>query len=111
MRADSLFTSLGGARELACTECSSGIEARAAVSVRNSMFEKLITEPGSRYIRAYKGGAVRLENNTYEAATKAFEVQDTGTLSILINDGCGRRLGVFSLCPHARGMLQDMTQP
>ena len=78
MHADSLFTSLGGARDLACTECSSAIEARAAVSVQNSAFENLLPEVGSVYIRAYKGGSVRLENNTYEAATKAFEVQDTG---------------------------------
>jgi hypothetical protein len=81
MHADSLFTSLGGARDLACTECSSAIEARAAVTVQNCIFEKPITAPGSRYIRAYKGGSVRMEGNTFAAATKIFEVSDSGTFS------------------------------
>jgi hypothetical protein len=83
MHADSLFTSLGGARDLACTECSSAIEARAAVTVQNCKFEKAISALGSRYIRAYKGGSVRMEGNTFAAATKILEVSDSGALSSL----------------------------
>jgi hypothetical protein len=85
MHADSLFTSLGGARNLACTECSSAIEARAAVTVQNCTFEKPIKAPGSRYIRAYKDGSVRMEGNNFAAANNSFEVSDTGTLSALNN--------------------------
>jgi hypothetical protein len=81
MHADSLFTSLGGARGPHCTECSSGIEARKAVAVQNCKFEKPIAASGSRYIRAYKGGSVWMKNNTFAAATKIFEVSDSGTLS------------------------------
>ena len=77
MHADSRFTSLGGPRNSACDECSSAIEARSSVAVQGCSFDNLLIEPGSRYVRAYKGGAVRLENNTFAAATKAFEVEDS----------------------------------
>ena len=61
-----------------CDECSSAIEARSSVAVQGSSFDDLVNLPGARYVRAYKGGAVRLENNTFAAATKAFEVTDSG---------------------------------
>lgn len=69
---------MGGARNLSCTECSSAIEARAAVAIQGCRFDRLVNQPGSRYFRAYKGGSVRSENTTYAAATKAFEVADSG---------------------------------
>jgi hypothetical protein len=82
--ADSLFTSLGGAEDLSCTDCdSAAIEARGPVTVQNCMFEKLITAPYSRYIRAHQRGAVRMESNTFDAATKVFEITDSGTPSAL----------------------------
>jgi hypothetical protein len=102
MHADSLFTSLGGARDLDCNECSSGIEARAAVAVQNCRFEKLITQPGSRYIRAYKGGSVRSENNTFAAATKAFEITDTGAELLLALNGTQNSVPKPNQCSAAR---------
>lgn len=77
MHADSLFTSLGGERDLACTECSSSVEIRAAVSIKNSSFEQPIAESGSVYMRVFKGGTVRLENNEYRPGTDLFELDNT----------------------------------
>jgi hypothetical protein len=73
MHADSLFTSLGGTL--------ASIQASDAVTVENCIFEKAITAPGSRYIRASEGGLVRMKGNTFDATTGMFEVSDIGTLS------------------------------
>lgn len=91
VRADSLFTELGGARDLACDECSSAIEARASVAIQDCQFRKPISRPGSRYIRAYKGGSVRLENNTFDPATKTFEIEDSGAHLLLQLDASDRQ--------------------
>jgi hypothetical protein len=74
MHADSLFTSLGGIAD-------SGINAFAAVTVENCIFKKAVALPGSRYIKAFDGGSVRMVGNTFEATTGMFEVSYRGILS------------------------------
>jgi hypothetical protein len=83
MHADSLFTSLGGARDPECMFCSSAIETLAAVTVKDCIFEKAVAAPGSLYIRAHPGGSVRTEGNIFAADTNMLEISDAGTLSPL----------------------------
>lgn len=50
------------------------------MAVQGCSFDNLVDQAGSRYVRAYKGGAVRLEDNAFAAADEAFEVADSGAL-------------------------------
>jgi hypothetical protein len=83
MRADSRFTSLGYARGDLCPNCHSFIDTNQAVTVKNCIFEKPITAPGSRFILALEDGSVRMEGNTFDATTDKFEVEDAGDVSAL----------------------------
>jgi hypothetical protein len=96
VHADSLFTSMA---ESECAVCSSGIEVHYTISVKNCIFEKGVTAPGSPYISLDSRKAVRMEGNTFDAKTKMFEtgVGASGYSGMLNKHMCLHFL-LFQIC-------------